>query len=361
MAMKIAVLPGDGIGKEVTAEAVKALKAVLGNEEPYELREAPIGGAGYEAAGDPLPAATLALARASDAILLGGVGVPEDEHRPPAAGAGVGLLRLRKGLGLFANFRPVLMFPELVGASTLRPEVVEGLDLVILRELNGDLYFGEPRGISRDESGERVGINTMRYAESEVARIAHVAFRTAQGRRKKLCSVDKANVLETMQLWREVMVEVGRGYPDVALTHLYVDAAAMALVRNPRQFDVIVAGNVFGDILSDAAAMLTGSIGMLPSASLGLDRKGLYEPVHGTAPDIAGKDIANPLAAILSAAMLLRHSFGREEDAARLERAVRSVLAAGYRTADIMQPDARRVGTAEMGDLVAEAIHRMER
>jgi len=359
--MKIAVLPGDGIGKEVTAEAVKALKAVLGNEEPYEMREAPIGGAGYEAAGDPLPAATLELARNSDAILLGGAGVPEDEHRPPAAGAGVGLLRLRKALGLFANFRPVLMFPELVGASTLKPEVVEGLDLVILRELNGDLYFGEPRGIGRDGSGERVGINTMRYAESEVARIAHVAFRTARGRRKKLCSVDKANVLETMQLWREVMVEVGRDYPDVTLTHLYIDAASMALVRNPLQFDVIVAGNVFGDILSDAAAMLTGSIGMLPSASLGRDRKGLYEPVHGTAPDIAGRNIANPLAAILSAAMLLRHSFGREEDAARVERAVRSVLRAGYRTADIMQPDARCVGTAEMGDLVAEAIHRMER
>ena len=356
--MKIAVLPGDGIGKEVTAEAVKALKAVLGNAEPYEMREAPIGGAGYEAAGDPLPEATLELARKSDAILLGGAGVPEDEHRPPSKGAGVGLLRLRKALGLFANFRPVFMFPELVGASTLRPEVVEGLDLVILRELNGDLYFGEPRGISREASGEWVGINTMRYSESEVERIAHVAFRTARARRKKLCSVDKANVLETMQLWREVMIAVGRQYPDVALSHLYVDAASMALVRNPKQFDVIVAGNVFGDILSDAAAMLTGSIGMLPSATLGLDRKGLYEPVHGTAPDSAGKNVANPLAAILSASMLLRHSFAREADAKRVERAVRSVLSEGYRTADIMQPGAKRVGTVEMGDLVAEAIHR---
>ncbi len=357
--MKIAVLPGDGIGKEVTAEGVKALKAVLGNAEPYEMREAPIGGAGYEAAGDPLPEATLDLARKSDAILLGGAGVPEDEHRPPSKGAGVGLLRLRKALGLFANFRPVFMFPELVGASTLKPEVVEGLDLVILRELNGDLYFGEPRGISREASGERVGINTMRYSESEVERIAHVAFRTARARHGKLCSVDKANVLETMQLWREVMIAVGRQYPDVALSHLYIDAASMALVRNPKQFDVIVAGNVFGDILSDAAAMLTGSIGMLPSASLGLDRKGLYEPVHGTAPDIAGKDVANPLAAILSAAMLLRHSFEREADAKRVEQAVQSVLGEGYRTADIMEPGAKRVGTAEMGDLVAEAIHRI--
>ena len=326
----------------------------------YEMQEAPIGGAGYEAAGDPLPPATLELARKSDAILLGGAGVPEDEHRPPSAGAGIGLLRLRKALGLFANFRPVFMFPELVGASTLKPEVVEGLDLLILRELNGDLYFGEPRGVTTEPSGERVGINTMRYTASEVERIAHVAFRAASGRRGKLCSVDKANVLETMQLWREVMVEVGRGYPDVQLSHLYVDAASMALVRNPRQFDVMVAGNVFGDILSDAAAMLTGSIGMLPSASLGADRKGLYEPVHGTAPDIAGKDIANPLAAILSAAMLLRHSFEREADAARMEQAVRSVLQAGYRTADIMQPGMRAVGTVEMGDLVTEAIHRLD-
>lgn len=358
MSIKIAVLPGDGIGKEVTAEAVKALKAVLGRAESYEMQEAPIGGAGYEAAGDPLPAATLELARKADAILLGGTGVPEDEHRPPGAGAGVGLLRLRKALGLFANFRPILMFPELVGASTLRPEVVEGLNLVILRELNGDLYFGEPRGVSRGPSGERVGVNTMRYAASEVERIAHVAFQAARGRRRKLCSVDKANVLETMQLWREVVIEVGRSYPEVELTHLYVDAASMALVRNPRQFDVIVTGNVFGDILSDAAAMLTGSIGMLPSASIGLDRKGLYEPVHGTAPDIAGMDVANPLGAILSAAMLLRHSLAREPDATRIERAVRAVLAAGYRTADIMQPGMRRVGTIEMGNLVVDAIHR---
>jgi 3-isopropylmalate dehydrogenase len=355
--MKIAIMPGDGIGKEVTAQAVNALKAILGNTVPYEMAEGAIGGAGFEAAGDALPPATLELARRSDAILLGGAGVKEDEARPPSEGAGNGLLRMRKALGLFANFRPIFLYPELVGASTLKREVVEGLDMLILRELNGDLYFGEPRGISTDAGGERVGINTMRYTESEVERIAHVAFKAARTRRHKLCSVDKANVLETMQLWREVMIRVGADYPDVELTHLFVDAASMALVRNPRQFDVMVAGNVFGDILSDAAAMLTGSIGMLPSASLGSGTMGLYEPVHGTAPDIAGQDIANPLAAILSAAMLLRHSFGREAEAARIERAIGAVLQAGYRTADIIEPGLRQVGTAEMGALVVEAIH----
>jgi 3-isopropylmalate dehydrogenase len=354
--VNIAVLPGDGIGKEVTAEAVKALKAVLGNAKSYALHEAAIGGAGYDAAGDPLPAATLELARKCDAILLGGVGVREDDHRPPSQGGGAGLLRLRKELCLFANFRPAFMFPELVGASTLKPEVVEGLDLLILRELNGDLYYGQPRGIETDASGERTGFNTMRYSESEVARIGHVAFKAARARRKKLCSVDKANVLETSALWREVMVRVAREYPDVELSHMYVDAAAMALMRNPKQFDVMVCGNVFGDILSDAAAMLTGSIGMLPSASLGYDKKGLYEPVHGTAPDIAGKNIANPLASILSAAMMLRHSFAMEECAVRIEQAVRSVLREGYRTADIFQPGMRRAGTEEMGDAVAKAI-----
>jgi 3-isopropylmalate dehydrogenase len=355
--MKIAVMPGDGIGKDVTAQAVNALKAILGNTTPYEMAEGAIGGAGLDEAGDALPPATLELARKSDAILLGGAGVKEDETRSPAEGAGNGLLRLRKALGLFANFRPVFLYPELIGASTLKREVVEGLDMLILRELNGDLYFGEPRGISTDANGERVGINTMRYSDSEVERIAHVAFKAARARRHKLCSVDKANVLETMQLWREVMIRVGADYPDVELTHLYVDAASMALVRNPRQFDVMVAGNVFGDILSDAAAMLTGSIGMLPSASLGAGTMGLYEPVHGTAPDIAGQDIANPLAAILSAAMLLRHSFGREAEAARIERAIGAVLQAGYRTADIMEPGLRQVGTEEMGALVVEAIH----
>ena len=350
--MKIAVLPGDGIGKEVTAQAVKVLKVVL---DECEMREAPIGGAGFEAAGDALPPTTLELARHSDAILLGGTGVPEDEHRPPSQGAGAGLLRLRKELCLFANFRPAFLFPELAGASTLKPEVIEGLDILILRELNGDLYYGQPRGIETSPSGERTAFNTMRYSESEVERIAHVAFQAALRRRRKVCSVDKANVLETSALWREVMTEVARQYPDVELTHLYVDAAAMALMRHPKQFDVMVTGNVFGDILSDAAAMLTGSIGMLPSASLGHGQKGLYEPVHGTAPDIAGKDIANPLASILSAAMMLRYSFQLEKDAVHIERAVRSVLQQGYRTADICQPGDRRVGTNEMGDLVAEA------
>ncbi|MGE3832250.1 MAG: 3-isopropylmalate dehydrogenase [Parvibaculaceae bacterium] len=356
--MKIAVLPGDGIGKEVTAEAVKALRAVAANDLSLELQDGVIGGEGLDTVGDALPAETLQLARESDAILFGGAGVPEDERRPPAEGAGYGLLRLRKALGLYANFRPVFLYPELLDASTLKPEVVGGVDLVILRELNGDLYFGQPRGISKDESGARIGINTMRYSEYEIERIAHAGFRAARDRRKKLCSVDKANVLETMALWREVVTEVGKKYPDIELTHLYVDAASMALIRNPKQFDVVVTGNVFGDILSDAAAMLAGSIGMLPSASLGGNNKGLYEPVHGTAPDIAGKNIANPLAAILSVAMMLRHSFGLERHAARIEKSVRAVLREGYRTADIHQPGHRKIGTREMGDAVVEAIHR---
>jgi 3-isopropylmalate dehydrogenase len=348
--MKIAVLPGDGIGQEVTAQAVKVLRVVV---DDCEMQEAPIGGAGFEAAGDALPPATLDLARRSDAILLGGTGVPEDEHRPPGEGAGAGLLRLRKELCLFANFRPAFLFPELAAASTLKPEVIEGLDILILRELNGDLYYGRPRGVETADSGERVAFNTMRYSESEIERIAQVAFQAALQRRRKVCSVDKANVLETSALWREVVTGVARQYPDIELTHMYVDAAAMALMRHPKQFDVIVTGNVFGDILSDAAAMLTGSIGMLPSASLGHGSKGLYEPVHGTAPDIAGRDLANPLASILSAAMMLRYSFQLEEKAIRIEQAVGSVLREGYRTADIWQPGKRRVGTREMGDLVA--------
>lgn len=357
MTMKIAILPGDGIGQEVTVQGVKALKAVLGEDTDYQLQEAPIGEAGYEAAGDPLPPATLLLARQSDAILLGAAGVPADEKRPPSQAAGVGVLRLRKELGLFANFRPAFLFPELVGASTLKPEIVEGLDLIILRELNGGMYYATPRGIESDpETGQRVGFNTMRYTESEIERIGHIAFQTARRRRKKVCSVDKSNVLETSALWREVMIRVGEKYPDVELTHLLVDAMAMTLLRKPKQFDVIVAENTFGDILSDEAAMLTGSIGMLPSASLGLGRKGLYEPVHGTAPDIMGQDLANPLASILSAAMMLRYSFGMEQHANRIEQAVRFVLAAGYRTADIMQPGSQQVGTTEMGDRVAEAI-----
>ena len=354
--MKIAVLPGDGIGKEVTAQAVRVLEATLGNSVSYELKEGPIGGAGQETVGDALPPETLKLAQASDASLLGGAGVVEDEKRPPSEGAGNGLLRLRKALTLFANYRPIFLFPELEEASSLKRSVVSGVDILMLRELNGDLYFGEPRGIKTNAAGEREGFNTMRYSESEIERIMHVAFREARRRRRKVCSVDKSNVLETMALWREVATRVGKSYPDIELTHLYVDAAVMHLVRDPRQFDVMVMGNVFGDILSDAAAMLTGSIGMLPSASLGDNKKGLYEPVHGTAPDIAGKNIANPLAAILSAAMMLRHSFDMEEHAKRIENAVRGVLAEGYRTADIMQEGGKKVGTDVMGEAVVKAV-----
>ena len=355
--MKVLVLPGDGIGKEVTAEAVKVLKAAVDDgRTPLELIEAPIGASGVEAAGDPLPAATLDLAHKADAVLFGSVGIPGDEAIEYAMRPGASLLRLRKALGLFANIRPVFLFPELIGASTLRPEVIDGLDLVIIRELTGDLYFGEPRGIRMAEGGERQGFNTMVYSESEVERIAHVAFRLARMRRRKVCSVDKANVLETMQLWREVVTRVGAEYPDVELSHVFVDAASMKLVRSPRPFDVIVTGNVFGDILSDCAAMLAGSIGMLPSASMALDRKGLYEPVHGSAPDIAGKNIANPLGSILSMAMMLRHSFDRPDIADRVQRAVGAVLAEGYRTADIFQPGMKQVGTEAMGDAVAAML-----
>jgi 3-isopropylmalate dehydrogenase len=356
--MKIAVLPGDGVGPEVTAQAVKVLKSVVGEQAPLELVEAPIGQAGVEAAGDPLPAATLEIARQADAILFGAAGIPGDEAIEYAMRPGASLLRLRKHLGLFANYRPVSMFPELVGASTLKPEVVDGLDLLILRELTGDIYFGEPRGVRITATGERQGFNTMVYGEAEIARIAHVAFRTARARRGKVCSVDKANVLETMQLWREVVSGVGAEYPDVELTHMFVDAAAMMLMRAPKQFDVIVTGNLFGDILSDCAAMLTGSIGMLPSASLTLDRKGLYEPVHGSAPDIAGKNVANPLAAILSVAMMLRYSFDRPDLADRVHQAVSRVLKEGRRTADIAEPGMTRLGTADMGDAVVTALGR---
>ncbi|HEX2117323.1 MAG TPA: 3-isopropylmalate dehydrogenase [Alphaproteobacteria bacterium] len=354
--MKIAVLPGDGVGPEVTKQAVKALKAVVGNQAALELVEAPIGQAGVDAAGDPLPDTTLQIARKAEAILFGAAGVPGDEAIEYMMRPGASLLRLRKDLGIFANYRPVQMFPELIGASTLKPEIVEGLDLLIFRELTGDIYFGEPRGFRTTPSGERQGFNTMVYSESEVERIAHVAFRTARTRRRKVCSVEKANVLETSQLWREVVTRVGKEYPDVELTHVFVDAAAMMLMRAPKQFDVIVTGNIFGDILSDAAAMLTGSIGMLPSASLALNKKGLYEPVHGTAPDIAGKNIANPLAAILSMGMMLRYSFDRPDLADRVHRAVGSVLSEGYRTADIFQPGTKKVGTDEMGDAVVSAL-----
>jgi 3-isopropylmalate dehydrogenase len=356
--MHIAVLAGDGIGPEVTTQAVKALRALAANGPQFSFTEAPIGDAGYDQTGDPLPEATAELAERADAVLFGAAGTYESDLRPPEARGGHALLRLRKRMDLFANFRPVFAFPELIGASTLRREVIESVDLVVLRELTGDIYFGQPRGIVT-EGGERVGINTMRYTESEICRVAHAGFRAAQQRRRKLCSVDKANVLETSALWRKVVIEVARDYPDVELTHQYVDAACMLLIRRPRDFDVIVTGNIFGDILSDAAAMLTGSIGMLPSASLNASGQGLFEPVHGSAPDIAGRDLANPLASILSAAMMLRHSLGQPEAATRLEQAVRRVLAEGLRTPDIMEPGATQVGTEAMGDAVARELARM--
>jgi 3-isopropylmalate dehydrogenase len=351
--MKIAVLPGDGIGKEIVAQAVRVLRRL---ELPLEIEEAPMGGAGFEAAGDPLPEATLRLARAADAILFGAIGGPQYDQLPRDKRPERGLLRLRKELGLFANLRPASVFAELAQASSLKPELVAGLDLLIVRELTGDIYFGEPRGISSLPGGEREGVNTMRYRESEIRRIARVAFEAARKRSRKLCSVDKANVLETTELWRQGVTEVGKEYPDVRLSHMYVDNCAMQLVREPRQFDVIVTGNLFGDILSDEASMLTGSIGMLPSASMDEKGKGLYEPIHGSAPDIAGKGVANPLATILSAAMMLRYSLGRAAQADRLEAAVRKVLRQGLRTADIYTDGCRKVGTQEMGDAVVAAL-----
>lgn len=353
--MKIAILAGDGIGPEIVAQAVKILRALGPRGFNAELQEAPIGGAGYDSAGDPLPQATLDLARSADAILLGAVGAPRYEKLPRDSRPERGLLRIRKALGLFANLRPALLFPELAEASTLRPEVVSGLDLMIVRELTGDLYFGEPRGIRR-LGNEREGFNTMSYSEPEIRRVAHVAFQVATKRNRKVCSVDKANVLEACELWREVVTDIAGEYPEVSLSHMYIDNCAMQLVKNPKQFDVILTGNVFGDILSDEAAMLTGSIGMLPSASLDAYGKGLYEPAHGSAPDIAGKNIANPLATILSCAMMLRYTFARDELAARIEDAVARTLSQGLRTPDIFQPGCKRVGTSEMGDAVASAL-----
>ena len=353
---KIAVLGGDGIGPEVTAQSVKILRALQTSEIEFAMTESPIGQAGVDAAGTPLPDETLALSRNSDAILFGAVGAPLSIiHQDRSKRPGLGLLTLRKKLDLYANLRPATMFPEMVEASTLRPDVVRDVDMLIVRELTSDLYFGEPRGVSV-ENGRRVGVNTMRYTEDEIARIAHSGFQAARRRRGKLCSVDKANVLETMQLWREVVIEVSAEYPDVALTHLYIDAASMTLIREPASFDVIVTGNVFGDILSDAASMLTGSIGMLPSASIGHGTLGLYEPVHGSAPDIAGQDIANPIASILSAAMMLRYSLGLPAEADRVERAVRTVLTQGYRTGDIYRDGMKKVGTDAMGDAVVAAL-----
>jgi len=355
--MKIAVLPGDGIGPEIVAQAVKVLNA-LG--ESFEMETAPVGGAGYEAKGHPLPEETLKLAKEADAILFGAVGdwkydTLARELRPEQA-----ILGLRKHLSLFANLRPAICYPELTAASSLKPEIVAGLNILIVRELNGDIYFGSPKGIRTATDGlfpgTREGFDTMRYSEPEVERIAHVAFEAARKRHKRVCSVDKANVLETSQLWKEVMTRVAKDYPDVELSHMYVDNAAMQLVKAPKAFDVVVTGNLFGDILSDEAAMLTGSIGMLPSASLDKNNKGLYEPSHGSAPDIAGQGIANPLATILSAAMMLRYSLSKAEQADRIEAAVQKVLAAGYRTGDIKTEGCKLVGTQEMGEAVLKAL-----
>ena len=354
--MKIAVLAGDGIGPEIIAQAVKALDVLRRDGLKLELEEAPYGGAGYDAQGDPLPESTLKLARAADAVLCGAVGGPQYDALPRDKRPEQGILRIRKELQLFANLRPAMLFDELVSASSLKPELVKGLDILILRELTGDIYFGEPRGRRTNASGEREGYDTMHYSEPEIRRIADVGFKAAMKRGKKLCSVDKENVLETSRFWREVVKDVAKNYPQVELSHMYVDNAAMQLVRNPKQFDVIVTGNMFGDILSDEASMLTGSIGMLPSASLDGNNKGLYEPSHGSAPDIAGKNIANPLATILSAAMMLRYTFNEEAAARRIEAAVSKVLSQGYRTADIYETEMRRVGTTEMGDAVVAAM-----
>ena len=354
--MKICVLPGDGIGLEIMAEAARVLKAL---DLKVEIEEALLGGCAVDATGSPYPEATQKLAQAADAVLLGAVGGPKWDALPREQRPERGLLGIRKQLGLFANLRPAILYPELANASTLKPEVVAGLDILIVRELTGDIYFGQPRGIeTREVDGkkQRFGFNTMHYTESEIRRIGCVAFEAARKRNKKVCSVDKMNVLETTQLWRDVMTELAPEYPDVELTHMLVDNAAMQLVKAPKQFDVMVTGNMFGDILSDEASMLTGSIGMLPSASLDANNKGMYEPCHGSAPDIAGEGVANPLATILSVAMMMRYTFGREDAALRIEGAVKKVLAQGYRTGDIFEPGTKRVGTKEMGDAVLAAL-----
>jgi 3-isopropylmalate dehydrogenase len=354
--VKIAVLPGDGIGPEIVAEALKILSRLRRDGLAIETEAAPIGGAGYDAARQPLPEATLKLARNADAVLLGAVGGPRYDALPRELRPERGILALRKELALFANLRPALLYPELAGASTLKPEVVAGLDLMIVRELTGDIYFGQPRGRRTNAAGDAEAFDTMLYSAPEIRRIARVGFEIARKRNRRLCSVDKANVLDTSILWREELTAVAKSYPDVELSHMYVDNAAMQLVRNPRQFDVIVTGNLFGDILSDEASMLAGSIGMLPSASLDGHDKGLYEPIHGSAPDIAGQDKANPLATILSLAMMFRYTFARADVAERIEGAVRKVLGSGLRTADVAAPGERSVGTREMGDAVLKAI-----
>ncbi len=353
--MKIALLPGDGIGPEILREAVRVLEALRLEGLKVETEEAAVGGAAYDLSGSPLPDATLRLARSADAVLFGAVGGPKYDALPRDKRPENAILGLRKECDFFANLRPATVFAELAGASTLKAEVVSGLDIMIVRELTGDIYFGEPRGVT-GEKGARVGINTMHYTEAQIRRILHVGFRVARGRARRLCSVDKMNVLETTQLWRDIAEEIAPEYPDVELTHILVDNCAMQLVRNPRQFDVLVTGNMFGDILSDEASMLTGSIGMLPSASLDEHGKGLYEPIHGSAPDIAGKGVANPLAQILSMAMMFRHTFALAGVADRIETAVRKALASGLRTADIAAPGAITCTTAEMGSAVLKAL-----
>ncbi len=355
--LNIAVLAGDGIGPEITEQAVAVLTRLSEQGQfTLNLEHAPVGGAGYRAQGHPLPDETLALAKASQAILFGSVGDLSLDNLPRELRPEQAILGLRKALGLFANLRPAVVFPELGHASTLKPEIVSGMDILIVRELTGDIYFGQPRGIRRLGNGDREGFDTMVYNETEIRRIGRVAFEAARKRSRRLCSVDKANVLETTQLWRDVVTELSADYSDVELSHIYVDNAAMQLLKNPKQFDVMVTGNMFGDILSDEASMLTGSIGMLPSASLDSNNKGLYEPIHGSAPDIAGQDQANPLATILSAAMMLRYSFGLEAAAQAIEQAVSRVLAQGYATADIQRPGAQMVGTRAMGQAVVAAL-----
>jgi len=355
--MKIAVLPGDGIGTEIVAEAIKVLKVL---DLDLTLETAPVGGAAFEAHGHPLPPATLQLAMDSDAVLFGAVGDWKYDTLARPLRPEQAILGLRKNMGLFANFRPAICYQQLTDASSLKPELVSGLDILIIRELTGDIYFGQPRGRRTATDGHFPGseeaFDTMRYSRPEIERIAHVAFQAAQKRNKRVTSVDKANVLETFQLWKDVVSEVGKQYPDVTLDHMYVDNAAMQLVKAPKKFDGVVTGNMFGDILSDAAAMLTGSIGMLPSASLNAKNQGLYEPSHGSAPDIAGKGVANPLATILSAAMMLRFSLNQPEAAVRIEKAVDAVLSRGLRTPDIYSAGTTKVGTREMGDAVVKAL-----
>ena len=356
MTKHIAVLEGDGIGPEIVAQAVKVLDKLIEQGLAVSYEYAKLGGEAYDAYGLPYPSQTKQIVRKADAVLLGAVGSPQYDNLERAVRPERGLLAIRKDLNLFANLRPAILYQELAGASTLKPEVVSGLDILIVRELTGDIYFGEPRGIVTFDNGEREGFNTMRYGESEIRRIAKVSFEAAQKRRGKLCSVDKANVLETTELWRQIFTEVGKDYPEVELSHMYVDNAAMQLVKNPKQFDVIATGNIFGDILSDQASMLTGSIGMLPSASLNETGKGLYEPSHGSAPDIAGQDKANPLATILSLAMLVRYSLNDENRAVQIEKAVQKVLEQGYRTVDIYEDGTTLVGCADMGDKVVQAL-----